>query len=95
MGKKDNTIFVIANKENRERADQGQKARYWDDCGAYDSKTRSPNAVLYLYNNDGSSQFIHKVKCQYCVKKTVESKRVCHPLSPQPSAWNLLISSQF
>ena len=72
-GPKANTFFVVDNSANMARKENKQPNRFWDDCGAWDSKQGRNNCATFVKTAD-SMMGVTFHGGAYCVKKTFAKK---------------------
>ena len=64
-GIKNNTYFLINNKQNEKRRGNNKKSDFTDDCGIWDTNKSSMKRARYLVNN-GVLSYIDKTDGKYC-----------------------------
>ena len=68
MGKKENVYFVVDNKENIQRRNEGKHSQYWDDRGTWEVKGTTDKTPL-LERNNGEYMRVRMKGNMYCVKQ--------------------------
>ena len=88
VGIKENMYFLIDGGDLLHRRQTGQKAVFWDDCGAYNRKTTMKTAY-FICRSPGEYMYIEKQGEVY----VSGSKRV--PLDPQPLENDLFLLRRY
>ena len=90
-GKKENQFFIVCNKSNVERQRMGKKNVYWDDCGAWDSKSTKVSTEKFLCSSDKKLTKVVYMQGELCTERTKNGNRVYLPICPQPDPSTLLV----
>ena len=95
-GEKNNVYALIRNDTNIQRRKDGLHSQFWDDCGAWTSKSGSNKKVLFAKVGTTNRYLsVIKKKDEYCIKRSVDKKVVYVPLDPQPRHEDVLIIRQY
>jgi hypothetical protein len=87
---KSNTYFVLDNSENLKRKSTGKTMEFWDNCGAWDSKSASTKTAHFVKRN---GKLISVVKKGESFCKEVKNQYV--PIEPQPNENDLVIMKRY
>ena len=85
---KNNIGFVITNELNVLRKADNLSARFWDDCGIWDT---SQGRCITLHYLRGTLRELRFLQGQYCEHKKVDGKIVQIPMSVQPQNDDVII----
>jgi len=84
VGVKNNKYFIIDNTKNVLKRSAGQQSEFWDDCGAWISKSAS-SPISHFITQNVLCKSVSLRDGQFCVEKQVKNKGTYQPLFPQPS----------
>ncbi|XP_078674699.1 uncharacterized protein LOC144912839 [Branchiostoma floridae x Branchiostoma belcheri] len=93
-GVKENVYFLVDNSANASRRLSGKSSEYWDDCGAWSSKSRS--VLTHFLSQPGRR--LKKIvlrQGQYCLERQEKKRTVFYPLEPQPQEGNVVIVRRY
>jgi hypothetical protein len=85
-GIKENVAFVLENENNLTRKENGKRACYVDDCGAW-SRNGSAKTHHYVLKQHNKLDYVDKKDGKYV--RFVKGKRV--PIEPQPAADAIIV----
>ena len=89
-GRKENVYFVVDNSANVKRKETNQRARFWDDCGAYCTGS-SQSHFYYMYDSNNRLKHVRYLKGVFCTHQGNEDgKRKFMPMKIQPCEGSLL-----
>lgn len=83
-GIKENTRYIICNKENVHRRSVGQKNIFFDDCGVWDWKKGKTNKSHYSCDDPNAFKHIFYKNGLYVRERRVGNKKVQEEIKPQP-----------
>ncbi len=89
-GIKENVAFVLENENNLTRKDNGKRACYVDDCGAW-SRKGSATTHHYVLKPHNKLDYVNKKDGKYV--RFVKGKRV--PIEPQPAADEIIVFKRY
>ncbi len=89
-GIKENVAFVLENENNLTRKDNGKRACYVDDCGAW-SRKGSAKTHHYVLKPHNKLDYVDKKDGKYV--RFVKGKRV--PIEPQPAADEIIVFKRY
>jgi hypothetical protein len=90
-GVKENVYTIIDNTDNVTRKDQGQRCRYYDDCGVWDSKSGSSPKTLYFKGPNGELTSVVLKNEKFCLYRSEKGKRIYREMDPQPPRDSILV----
>jgi hypothetical protein len=89
-GIKENVAFVLENENNLTRRDNGKRACYVDDCGAW-SRNGSTKTHHYVLKSHNKFDYVDRIDGEYV--KFIKSKHVA--IEPQPAANEIIVFRRY